>query len=172
MCGTAHELLAHTHTHLVGAVGDGAVAVLVAHGTGRPLPAWQVAGLAEVTMAAGHTDHRPGRVDTRAGHHPFVHCLLQPKDVAAHVAHGGKAAHQSAPGLRHRNRSEVTRITAQDGPQRRGRHHAVPVGVDQAGHEGAALAFDHLGTGCGRRVQRSRRDLRNGVALDQHIRRA
>ena len=105
-------------------------------------------------MAAGHGDHRAGRIDARPGQQAAVGRLFQAEHVAAHVAHGSEAAHQGAPRFHAGKHAEVAlvgRHQLRDG----GTHqHAVPVRVDQARHQHAAAAVDHLGAGFHGQVRR------------------
>jgi hypothetical protein len=132
--GAQHELFACAHAHLVGAVRNhGAADQLHAgeHAADRPR---QIGQLSEVPVPAGDRDHGAGWIDARSPDDAFIDGALETEHRTAHVANGGKAAHQRVGRLVTGREIVVSDVTERIG-WRRTREHRVPVIVDQAGHQ-------------------------------------
>lgn len=120
-------------------------------------------------MAAGLRNRRTAGIHARTGNGAAVYCLLDAEHVASHFAHSSEAAQQGA--MRFGNsvgidESEVAK--AHFGHIVSGTKH-VPMGIDETGHQHAAVAFDH-----GRALRWSDRlliDRGDGLTDDQYVHR-
>ena len=95
-------------------------------------------------MTARLGDHGAGRPDPRALGQAHVNPLLEAEHGTAEVTGAGEAAHQHVVGglgRRHRGEGDVI---GQHGHLRQDGEHQVGVGIDEARHQGLALAVDAL----------------------------
>jgi hypothetical protein len=139
--GAQHELLAHPHADLVGAVRHHGAADLLHAGKHAADGPRQVGQLAEIPVPAGDGDHGAGRIDARALDDAIVDGALETEHRPAHVANGGEAAHQRVGRLVAGQEIVVADVTHRL-DRRRPDQHRVPMIVDQAGHQRASAALD------------------------------
>ena len=164
LVGALAHLLAHQLAHLVGAVGDRhAVDHGVAAAAGR---AGDVGAAARIAVAAGRADGAAGDEEARAGDQAGLDGGLDAPVGAAGVAHRGEAAvdhalHQVGRPRRQQGQRHVLEVADVDLDQE-----DMDVAVDQARHQGALAAIDHLRLG---RLDRLGRHFLDGVALDQDL---
>ena len=159
---TLPKLLAHRRANGVDTIGDlqaeaHRVAALAGTQPGIGAPA-------RVGMAAGGSDGAPGDEHARTGQKTLRDPVAHAPVRAARIAHRREASidhrpHQRRGADRHqrqRNRFEIADVHF--------RQHHVNVAVDQAGHQRAALAVDHVGIA---RLDRLRGDFPDRVAFDE-----
>ena len=99
---------------------------------------------------------------------PSIYCALEAERRPAHVANGGEAAHQRIRRLvagREVGKADVAHRLCRGGRNQ----HRVPVRIDQPRHQRSPVAGDAL-CACG--LDGLRRDARDHIALDQHVRRS
>ena len=169
-----HELLAGALEHAIDAIGDGAAADRFAAAQGRVRRCGNFMGEAKVAVAAGLGDHGARRPDARARHEAIVDRSLQAEGWPGHVADAGEAAHQRPSRFVGRDKGEIADIRGQQDAHRQGRHHRVPVRVDEPRHQDSAAAIDDASVGersFGRldRLDRFALD-DNPQALDERVR--
>ena len=163
------QLFARAEADFIGAVGDHAAADLFHAGERAAGGAGHFELLAEVAVAAGDGDHRAGGVDARAGGEAFVDRALEAEGGAAEIADGGEAAEERVAGFGGGDDVGVADVVGEGLGGRGPDEHRVPVHVDQAGHEGAAVAVDDFGGGAAVGGNRVGGDLFDLVAADEDV---
>jgi hypothetical protein len=93
-------------------------------------------------VAAGLSDHRPGRIEARTGNQGVVNCSPEPEDFATHVPCRGDAVHEHRLRLLGRQERRVRRQLRRQLQHRRTGERQVSVRLNQSGHQGATGAVD------------------------------
>ena len=125
-----------------------------------------IGAAAAVAVPAGGAERLAGDEQPRPRQQPLVGRLLEAPVGAAGVAHAGEAAiehgaHEHGGARRHQRQRHV--LEPRDGDLGQ---HDMHVAVDQARHQRAPAAVDHVGA---RRLDRLGRDLLDLLALDQQL---
>ena len=166
LAGAQHQLFAYPLENLVGAVGDHAGMQGIGAREGQTAGIGNLAGRPVIGMAAGLGNDGARRPDARSGDEAGVDCPFQAEARPAQIADGGEAAHQGLCRLVRGHQVDIADIGARQLLIRHRRHHAVPMIVDQAGHQHPAAAIDDLHGLAGRGAAGiNRPDL---VAFDDH----
>jgi regulator of protease activity HflC (stomatin/prohibitin superfamily) len=161
-----HELLASALEHAIDAIGDGAAADRLHPAQRRTGGSGNLIGKAEVAMAAGLRNHRARRPDAGSRDETLIDRTLQAEGWAGHVANAGEAAHQRLSRFISRDQSDVANIRGQQDSDRQGRHHRVPVRIDEARHQNSAAAIHDARVGGERSF--GRLDRLDPLALDDN----
>ena len=185
--GAGAKVLAGRGEHFVASVGDKIGAELLAARYLAEETARALVRVARIAMPGGLRDHRPARVDARAGQFTLVDGRPRSQHRPTHVAHRCETAQQHPPRLG--RGSVLERFGSDLGIKQfrlaRGTEQHMYVVVDQAGHQRASAA-GNAGQGGARRHRDGsggngldevahhqhvgrRRELRRGAVEDAHV---
>ena len=161
-----HELFTHAAQHFGLAIGNHGDACTLHQAQRGVVGRWDVITEAEVAMAGGLRNHGPAGVDAWAVSETFINRTLEGKGRAACIAHRGEAAQQGALCFLGRDQVQIAEVGRHGGQLWNGCQHAVPVHIDQAGHDQFALTVNNFRT-FHRRA--SGHDVGNALVLDQDV---
>lgn len=163
---TQHQLLADAAQHFSFAVGNRVDARRLGLAQHALRLARNVRAQAEIAVAGRLRDHRPGRVDARAGNTAFVDRAFYGEGGPTDIAHGGEAAQHGAFGFLRGDQMDIGDVRGDREQLRNAGEDRVPVRVDHAGHQRAAAAID---LACVLDLALCGDEALDETALDQHV---